>query len=128
MFITKYRTRRFHTKKQKSEMWDRWQCDDSMRSIGRHFNRVSSSIFPHLARTGGISPADRTRSRYALSLTGREEISRGLVTKQSIRSIAQNLNRSPSTISREVRRNGGVKPIAQHARISAPGTAKRCSS
>jgi IS30 family transposase len=78
-----------------------------MSSIGRHFNRASSSIFPHLARTGGIRPANRTRSRYALSLTEREEISRGLVTKLSFRTIAQNLNRSPSTISREVRRNGG---------------------
>ena len=103
----KYRTRTFYTDKQKSEMWDRWQRGDSMGSIGRHFNRASGSIFPHLARTGGIRPADRARSRCALSLTEREEISRGLVTKQSLRSIAQNLNRSPSTISREVRRNGG---------------------
>jgi DNA-binding CsgD family transcriptional regulator len=107
VFIMKYRTRTFYTDKQKSKMWDRWQPGDSMCSIGRHFNRASSSIFPHLARTGGIRPADRTRSRYALSLTEREDISHGLVTKQSLRSIAQNLNRSPSTISREVRRNGG---------------------
>jgi hypothetical protein len=78
-----------------------------MSSIGRHFNRASSSIFPHLAQFGGIRPADRTRSRCALSGAEREEISRGLVTKQSLRSIAQNLNRSPSTISPEVRRNGG---------------------
>jgi IS30 family transposase len=96
-------------------MWDRWQRGESMSSIGRHFNRASSSIFPHLARTGGIRPPDRTRSRFALSLVEREEISRGrgrgrgrgLVARQSFRSIAQKLNRSPSTISREVRRNGG---------------------
>jgi hypothetical protein len=105
--MMKYRTRTFYTDKQKSEMWDRWQRGDSMSSIGRHFNRASSSIFPHLAQFGGIRPADRTRSRYALSINEREEISRGLVTKQSLRSIAQSLNRSPSTISREVRRNGG---------------------
>ena len=97
----KYRTRTFYTDKQKSEMWDRWQRGESMSSIGRHFNRASSSIFPHLARTGGIRPADRTRSRWTLSLIEREEISRGLVAKQSFRSIAQRLNRSPSTISRE---------------------------
>jgi IS30 family transposase len=103
----KYRTRTFYTDKQKSEMWDRWQRGESMSSIGRHFNRASSSIFPHLARTGGIRPADRKRSRCALSLIEREEISRGLVARQSFRSIAQKLNRSPSTISREVRRNGG---------------------
>jgi len=78
-----------------------------MGSIGRHFNRASGSIFPHLARTGGIRPPDRKRSRYALSLIEREEISRGLVAKRSLRSIAESLNRSPSTISREVRKNGG---------------------
>lgn len=49
----------------------------------------------------------RTRSRCVLSLIEREEISRSLVTKQSLRSITRNLNRAPSTISREVRRNGG---------------------
>lgn len=103
----KYRTRTFYTDKQKSEMWDRWQRGESMSSIGRHFNRASSSIFPHLAQFGGIRPPDRTRSRCALSFIEREEISRGLVAKQSFRSIAQNLKRSPSTISREVRRNGG---------------------
>jgi hypothetical protein len=107
VFIMKYRTRTFYTDQQKSEMWDRWQRGDSMGSIGRHFNCASSSIFPHLARTGGIRPADRTRSRCALSLIEREEVSRGLVAEQSFRSIAQHLNRSPSTISREVRRNGG---------------------
>jgi IS30 family transposase len=78
-----------------------------MSSIGRHFNRASSSIFPHLAQFGGIRPPVRKRSRFALSLTEREEISRGLVSERSLRSIAQSLNRSPSTISREVRRNGG---------------------
>ncbi len=103
----KYRTRTFYTAKQKSEMWDRWQRGEFMSSIGRHFNRASSSIFPHLAQFGGIRPPDRRRSRCALSLNEREEISRGLVAKQSFRSIAQNLKRSPSTISREVRRNGG---------------------
>lgn len=103
----KYRTRTFYTDKQKSEMWDRWQLGESMSSIGRHFNRASSSVFPHLAQFGGIRPPQRRRSRYAFSLMEREEISRGLVAQQSLRSIAQSLNRSPSTISREVRRNGG---------------------
>ena len=71
------------------------------------FDRASSSIFPHLAQFGGIRPAARKRSRFALSLLEREEISRGLVAKQSLRSIAKSLKRSPSTVSREVRRNGG---------------------
>ncbi len=103
----KYRQRTFYTDQQKSEMWDRWQRGESLSSIGRRFDRASSSIFPHLARTGGIRPPDRTRSRFALTLIEREEISRELVAKHSFRSIARNLKRSPSTISREVHRNGG---------------------
>ncbi|AXI53365.1 IS30 family transposase [Sulfitobacter sp. JL08] len=99
----KYRTRTFYTDRQKSEMWDRWQRGESMSSIGRHFNRASSSIFPHLAQFGGIRPPARKRSRFALSLVDREEISRGLVAQKSLRSIAKGLNRSPSTISRAAR-------------------------
>lgn len=79
-----------------------------MSSIGRGFDRASSSIYPLLARTGGIRPPNRVRSRLALTLVEREEISRGLIARQSLRSIASSLTRSPSTISREVRRNGGV--------------------
>lgn len=110
--MMKYRTRTFYTDKQKSEMWDRWQRGESMSSIGRYFNRASSSIFPHLAQFGGIRPAQRKRLQGALSLMEREEISRGLVAQQSFRSIALNLNRSPSTISRGVRRNGGRQALS----------------
>ena len=80
----KYRQRTFYTDKQKSEMWDRWQRGESLSSIGRRFNRASSSIYPLLARTGGIRPADRTRSRTALSLIEREEISRGLTAEEAL--------------------------------------------
>jgi len=105
----KYRQRTFYTETQKSEMWDRWQRGESLSSIGRRFNRASSSIYPLLARTGGIRPAERVRSRLALSLIEREEISRGLRGELSLRSIARSLKRPASTISREVRRNGGAK-------------------
>jgi len=69
--MMQYRTRTFYTDKQKSEMWDRWQSGESMSSIGRCFDRASSSIFPHLALTGGIRPPVRTRSRRALTLIER---------------------------------------------------------
>jgi IS30 family transposase len=105
----KYRQRTFYSEKQKSEIWDRWQRGESMSSIGRGFDRASSSIYPLLARTGGIRPPDRVRSRLALTLADREEISRGLIASQSLRSIARNLKRPASTISREVSRNGGTK-------------------
>jgi len=78
-----------------------------MSSIGRGFDRDSSSIYPLLSRTGGIRPPARARSRLALTLVEREEISRGLESHLSLRRIAQQLQRSPSTISREVKRNGG---------------------
>jgi IS30 family transposase len=74
--------------------------------LGR-FDRNSSSIYPLLARTGGIRPGERKRSRLALTLVEREEISRGLRAQQSLRSIARHLRRAPSTICREVQRNGG---------------------
>ena len=102
-----YRRRIFFTDLQKAEIWDRWQRGESMSSIGRRFERNSSSIYPLLARTGGIRPPDRTRSCLALTLGEREEISRSLHARQSLRSIARTLQRSASTISREVRRNGG---------------------
>jgi IS30 family transposase len=40
-------------------------------------------------------------------LAEREEISRGLLTQQSLRRIAGGLGRAPSTVAREVRANGG---------------------
>ena len=102
-----YRRRIYFTSGQKSEIWDRWQRGESMSSIGRGFDRASSSIYPLLSRTGGIRPVERRRSRFALTLVEREEISRGLESHLSLRCIAQQLQRSPSTISREVKRNGG---------------------
>ena len=104
-----YRTRIKYTAAQKAEMWDRWQRGESLSSIGRVFDRHSSSIHGLLAPTGGIRPPPRRRSRWALTLAEREEISRGLVAGQSIRSIAASLGRAPSTVSREIARNGGCE-------------------
>jgi hypothetical protein len=92
---------------QKSEIWDRWQRGESMRLIGRGFDRSSSSIYPLLARTGGIRPLVRIRYYLTLTLAEREEISRGLIAKVSLRSIGRDLKRSVSTISRAVKHNGG---------------------
>ena len=102
-----YRTRIKYTYPQKQEIWDRWKKGESLTSIGRLFDRPSSSIFNILEPTGGIRPPLRKRSKRALTLSEREEISRATVADLSIRSIAKHLNRSPSTISREIKRNGG---------------------
>ena len=103
----KHRRRINYTAAQRAEIWDRWQRGESMSSIGRGFDRNSSLVFSVISPTGGIRPPERRRARQALSLTEREEISRGLSIKLSLRAIARQLGRAPSTISREVRRNGG---------------------
>ena len=103
-----YRTRINYTAAQKADIWDRWQRGESLNSIGRLFDRPSSSIFNMLAPTGGIRPPPRQRSRLALTLAEREEISRGLACRLSLRVIATKLGRSPLTISRELHRNGGA--------------------
>ena len=104
----KQRRRIYYSASQRAEIWDRWQRGESMSSIGRGFERASSSIFSVLSPSGGIRPPDRKRSRCALRLIEREEISRGLVAGRSLRAIAAQLGRAPSTISREVDRNGGA--------------------
>ena len=103
----KQRPRIYYTESQKALMWDRWQKGESLNSIARHFDRHHSAIQGILSRTGGIRPAERGRSGLALTLAEREEISRGVVVGQSIRSIAASLGRAPSTVSREINRNGG---------------------
>ena len=101
---------RYHrgfTAAEKAELWDRWQRGESLKAIGRAFGKPSSSIYFQVAPHGGIRPAQRRRSRLALTLAEREEISRGITAHQSARSIARLLGRSPSTVSREISRNGG---------------------
>ena len=102
----KYRTRIYYTEAQKTLMWDRWQKGESLSSIARFFGRHHSSVEGILKQTGGIRP--RRRPRRALTLSEREEISRDVVAGCSIRSIARTLGRAPSTVSREIRRNGGT--------------------
>ena len=103
----KYRPRIYYTEEQKAMMWDRWQKGESLGSIARLFDRGHSSVERIMAQAGGIRPAVRRRSRLTLTLAEREEISRGIVAGCSIRSIAATLGRAPSTVSRELRRNGG---------------------
>jgi DNA-binding CsgD family transcriptional regulator len=103
----KQRRRIYYSAAQRSEIWDRWQAGEPMSAIGRRFDRESSSVFSVISPTGGIRPPDRRRSKQTLSLSEREEISRWLSMRRSLRSIATHLGRSASTISREVHRNGG---------------------
>jgi IS30 family transposase len=104
-----YRKRIYYTAAQKVQMWDRWQQGETLHSIARLFDRHHSSVRGIIAATGGIRPPERRRSRLALTLVEREEISRGIARDQSLRVIAARLGRAPSTISREVNRNGGLQ-------------------
>jgi IS30 family transposase len=111
----KQRQRIYYTDKDKALMWDRWQKGESLHSIARHFGRGHSSIQGVIGRTGGIRPLSRCRSRLSLTLAEREEISRGLAAGESMRSIASSLGRAPSTVSRELSRNGGRRRYRAHA-------------
>ncbi len=102
-----YRTRIHYTEADKALMWERWRRGESLNSINRLFDRHHTTVQGMLARTGGIRPPPRRRSRLALTLAEREEISRGLMAGLSVRRIAVSLDRAVSTVSREIDRNGG---------------------
>ncbi len=103
----KQRLRIYFTDAEKTLMWNRWQKGDSTRAIARLLDRGHSSVQRVLGKTGGIRPPEKKRSRLALTMSEREEISRGIAAGQSFRAIAVSLNRAVSTVSREVNRSGG---------------------
>ena len=107
MLQMEYRTRIYYTEADKALMWERWRQGESLNAIGRLFDRHHTTVQGMLARTGGIRRPPRRRSRLALTLAEREEISRGLMAGLSVRTIAASLGRAPSTVSREIDRNGG---------------------
>jgi IS30 family transposase len=122
--------KRGYSAAEKTEMWDRWQRGESLKAIGRVFGKASSSIYFQVAPYGGIRPAPRRRSRLALTPLEREEISRGIAVHESVRSIAKLLGRPPSTVSREISRNGGYDrysaPMADDAAWARTRRPKRC--
>ena len=103
----KYRTRTYYTDSQKALMWERWKQGWTLHQIGKLFDRAHTSVQGILGASGGIPPAERHRAEVALTLAEREEISRAVVAGQSIRTVAALLGRAASTVSREIKRNGG---------------------
>lgn len=95
------------SKREQAEIWRRYGIGESLRSISRTVGRDMEMLRRLIASTGGRQPRELRRSELRLSLAEREEISRGLVTGDSCRQIARRLKRAPSTVSREVARNGG---------------------
>lgn len=94
---------------QKADLWQRWKDGQSLSEIGSVLGKHAASIHGVLSSNGGIVPAVRHRSHLALSFIEREEISRGLSAGDSIRHIATQIGRAPSTVSREIARHGGQK-------------------
>jgi IS30 family transposase len=92
---------------QRADMWRRWRLGQSLHEIGRALGKDHVVIQFLLARSGGIVPPTRRRSRRALTLAEREDISRGIASGCSMRIVAQGLRRAPSTVSREIARHGG---------------------
>jgi IS30 family transposase len=103
----KQRPRRYFSQTELAGVWDRWEKGDSLNAIARDLDRSHSAVQGALAKSGGIRPAPKRRSRRSLTLADREEISRGIAVGLSMRAIAAQLGRAPSTVSREINRNGG---------------------
>ena len=94
--------------KEKAELWRRWRAGESISDIARALSKNVGSIFCVLRLRGGMAPSTRFRSQRALTAEDRELISGGLAAGTSLRTIATSIRRSPSTVSREIARNGGV--------------------
>lgn len=103
------------TDSQKAELWDRWRNGEGYSDIGRALGKFPASVFGVLRLHGGYTPSHRVRAANHLTLSEREEISRGLCAGWSMRQIAHHLHRSPSTISREINRNGGIRRYRANA-------------
>jgi IS30 family transposase len=94
--------RRGLSAEQKAELWKRWKAGQSLHEIGRAIGKDHVVVHFVLARHGGIAPPARRRSRRVLTLAEREDISRGIASGCSMRTIAQQVRRAPSTVSREI--------------------------
>jgi hypothetical protein len=104
----KWTSRIWFTPRQKAELWERWNHGQCVSEIARTpGGRNESGVYRILALNDGIIPAPRRRALVALRLKESEEISRGIAARRSTRRNTGDLGRSPSTVSREIRRNGG---------------------
>jgi len=93
------------TEKEKRIIWRSWARGLTHDAIAAKIGKTGACVFLHIQRYGGIRPVERKRRSSALTYAERVSIAKGLAKRFSLRSIAKQLNRSPSTISREVRRN-----------------------
>ena len=110
----------------RAALWRMWHQGRSLHHIARTLSVKAPSVHLFLQKHGGIEPPRRTRAARVLSVHEREEISRGIGAGKSQRQIGRELGRSPSTISREIARNGGAERYrAQLADQAAWNRARR---
>ena len=116
------RVKRTFTQGEKDLVFDLWKQGAGFSDIGKVLEAAPGTVFTALRESGGIKPAPRKRNIQHLTAAEREEIRVALSAKMSLRAIARMLNRSPSTISREVARNRGRR---YYKAIDANNRAKR---
>jgi IS30 family transposase len=114
------------TAQEQDEVWRRWRQGESLRLIARRLGKPGPSVRAFVLQTGGVQRHPPRRPTLCLGMAEREEISRGVAAGQSCRQIAARLERAPSTVSRELVRNGGRHRYrAQAADAAAFGRALR---
>lgn len=111
------------TDDRKASIWRLWQQGHPMSEIARTIDKPPATVYSYLLYHGGIAPRKKLRRANCLTLEERESISRALASECSIRSVAREQNRSPSTISREITRNGGA--VKYRASIAEQAFLKR---
>jgi IS30 family transposase len=100
---------RVFSSEERSTLWRAWKSGFTLSQIARQLNRSAGTVLGVLRRDGGFEPRTRSRASRVLQVGEREEISRGLSAGLAIREIARRLGRAASTVSREIRRNGGKR-------------------
>ena len=111
---------------EQDEVWARWRRGESLRLIARRMGKRGPSVRAFVLQSGGVKQPPRRRPARSLSAAEREEISRGVAAGDSCRAIASRLGRAPSTVSRELVRNGGRRGYrAQRADAAADRRAAR---
>jgi DNA-binding CsgD family transcriptional regulator len=111
---------------EQEELWRPWRQGESLRLIARRMGKRCPSIRAFVLQTGGVQQRPPQRAARSLTAAAREEISRGVAAGDSCRTIASRLGRAPSTVSRELARNGGRgRYRAQRADAAADRRAAR---
>lgn len=112
------------TEEEQIRIWDMFEAGEAVVDIAKHLGRPLGTVNGFLLRHDNKRPSEpRVWSDKRMSLADRENISRGLACGDSLRTIAKMLKRSPSTVSREVKANGGR--YAYRAVVGEAGVRRR---